>query len=90
MSPSLFGRKAAAIWNAHHPGETHPKKRVVLGNGQAADVNIYYTEDIEPVLLPALQQCASPAPSPAPSLASSASGDLRRHFPPSVGPQSAP
>lgn len=86
VSPSLFGRKAAAIWNALHPGETHPKKRVVLANGQAVDVNIYYTEDIEPVLLPALQQCASPAPSPAPS----GSGDLRRHLPPSVGPQSAP
>ena len=86
MSPSVFGRKAVAIWNAHHPGQAHPKKRVVLGNGQATDVNLYYTEDIDAVLLPALQQCASPAPSPAPS----ASGDLRRHFPPSAGPQSAP
>jgi hypothetical protein len=56
-SPSAFGRKAAAIWNTLHPGERHPKKRIILGNGQAVDVNIYYTDDIEPVLLPALQQC---------------------------------
>jgi hypothetical protein len=76
VNPSVFGRKAAAIWGALHVGKTHPKKRIILANGQATDVNIYYQDEIETVLLPALQQCAS-------SLSTRAlpgSGDLRRHF----------
>ena len=74
VNPSVLGRKAAAIWNALHVGETHPKKRIVLANGQATDVNIYYEDEIETVLLPALQQCASSSSTRAPPV----SGDLKR------------
>jgi hypothetical protein len=76
VNSSVFGRKAAAIWAALHVGENHPKKRIVLANGQATDVNIYYQDEIETVLLPALQQCTTP-PS---TRAQPGSGDLRRHF----------
>jgi hypothetical protein len=74
VNPSVLGRKAAAIWNALHVGEIHPKKRIVLANGQATDVNIYYEDEIETVLLPALQQCASSSSARAPPV----NGDLKR------------
>lgn len=76
VNSSVFGRKAAAIWRALHPGKTHPTKRIVLANGQATDVNIYYQDEVETVLLPALQQCRPPPSARAPPVG----GDLRRHF----------
>ena len=76
VNSSAFGRKAAAIWRNLHPGEEHPTKRIVLSNGQATDVNIYYQDEIETVLVPALQQCSQrPSTNAAP-----VGGDLRRHF----------
>jgi hypothetical protein len=77
VNSSVFGRKAAAIWRTLNPGEAHPTKRIVLANGQATDVNIYYQDEIETVLLLALQQCGGSSSARAPSV----SGDLRRHFP---------
>jgi hypothetical protein len=76
VNSSAFGRKAAAIWRNLHPGEEHPTKRIVLSNGQATDVNIYYEDEIATVLVPALQQCSQrPSTSAAP-----VGGDLRRLF----------
>ena len=61
VNRSVFGRKAATIWRELHPGEEQPTKRIVLGNGHATDAKIYYEDEIETVLLPALRQCTPPA-----------------------------
>jgi hypothetical protein len=76
VNSSVFGRKAAAIWRALHLGEAHPTKRIVLANGQATDVNIYYHDEIETVPIPALQQCRPPSSTRDPLVG----GGLQRHF----------
>lgn len=65
VSPSVLGRKAAEVWRSLNPGQVQPTKRVVLGNGQATDVKIYYEDEIDTVLIPALERCTI-APTTAP------------------------
>jgi hypothetical protein len=84
VNSSVFGRKAAAIWRELHPNEQHPTKRIVLSNGQATNVNIYYQDEIDTVLLPALQQCERTTAAAAPPPPVDGDGDLRRHFRPAA------
>ena len=40
-----FGRALARRWRECHPSEAQPTKRMILDNGVATDVKLYFEED---------------------------------------------
>ena len=42
-----FGRALARRWRELHPNEAQPTKRMILDNGVATDVKLYFEEDRE-------------------------------------------